>query len=40
MRRIQRYVRNDGGYVIMPNGISIPISRSKRDEFSELFTRF
>ncbi|MEZ4772164.1 MAG: LytTR family DNA-binding domain-containing protein [Bacteroidia bacterium] len=40
MRRIQRYVRNDGGYVIMPNGVSIPISRSKRDEFSELFTRF
>ncbi|MDX2248609.1 MAG: LytTR family DNA-binding domain-containing protein [Bacteroidia bacterium] len=40
MRRIQRYVRNDGGYVIMPNGTSIPISRSKKDEFSELFTRF
>lgn len=40
MRRIQRYVRNDGGYVIMPNGTSIPISRNKKDEFSELFTRF
>ena len=40
MRQISRYVRTDGGYLIMPNGVSIPVSRSRREEFGELFTRF
>ncbi len=40
MRQISRYVRTDGGYLLMPNGVSIPISRSRKEEFGELFTRF
>ncbi|TAE48116.1 MAG: DNA-binding response regulator [Bacteroidetes bacterium] len=40
MRQISRYVRGDGGYVLMPNGVSIPVSRSRKEEFVELFTRF
>ncbi len=40
MRQITRYVRGDGGYVVMPNNVTIPVSRSRKDEFVELFTRF
>jgi two-component system LytT family response regulator len=40
MRQISRYVRGDGGYVVMPNNVTIPVSRSRKDEFVELFTRF
>jgi len=40
MNNIRSYVRGDGGYVIMPNKVNIPVSRIKKDEFTELFTRF
>lgn len=40
MRHIRSYTRGDGGYVVMPNKISIPVSRIKKEEFTELFTRF
>ena len=29
--RIQRYVKGDGGYLVMENGIQIPVSRSRKD---------
>ena len=31
---IQRYLRDDGGYVIMPDGKHIPIAKRRKDEFS------
>jgi two-component system, LytTR family, response regulator len=40
MHHIRSYVRGDGGYVVMPNKVSIPVSRIKKDEFTERFTRF
>ncbi len=40
MHHIRNYIRGDGGYVVMPNKVSIPISRIKKDEFTERFTRF
>lgn len=40
MRNIRSYIRGDGGYVVMPNKVNIPVSRIKKDEFTELFTRF
>lgn len=40
MRQIRNYIRGDGGYVVMPNKVNIPVSRIKKDEFTELFTRF
>jgi len=40
MRHIRSYIRGDGGYVVMPNKVSIPVSRIKKDEFTERFTRF
>jgi two-component system, LytTR family, response regulator len=40
INQIQRFVRGDGGYVVMNDGKSVSISRSRRQEFMELFSRF
>jgi two-component system, LytTR family, response regulator len=40
INHIQKYVKEDGGYVIMPDKAQISISRSKRDDFFQLFSRF
>jgi len=40
LNHIQKFVRGDGGYVVMNDGMSIGISRSRRQEFMELFSRF
>jgi two-component system, LytTR family, response regulator len=33
LRYVQKYVRGDGGEVIMANGKNIPVSRNKKQEF-------
>lgn len=33
LRKVQRYVRDDGGYVIMSNGEKIPIAKRRKEEF-------
>jgi len=40
LNHIKKYVRGDGGYVIMDNDVSVSISRSRRQEFMELFSKF
>lgn len=40
INRIKKFVRNDGGYLVMDNDAVIGISRSRRQEFMELFPRF
>jgi len=40
LRQISKYVRGDGGFVVMPNGVSIPVSRVKKDAFTALFRKF
>lgn len=40
INRIEKYVRGDGGYIVMPDGANITISRSKREEFFQLFSKF
>jgi two-component system LytT family response regulator len=40
LNRIKKYIRGDGGYVVMDDGTPIGISRSKRQEFVELFSKF
>ncbi|MBL7812424.1 MAG: response regulator transcription factor [Bacteroidetes bacterium] len=40
INHIQKYVKGDGGYIVMPDGAEIGISRSKREEFFQLFSRF
>jgi len=34
---IKRYIRGKGGQVIMEDGTSIPVSRSRKDDFLDLF---
>jgi len=40
INRIKKFVRGDGGYIVMDNDASINISRNRRQEFMELFSRF
>jgi two-component system, LytTR family, response regulator len=37
---IQRFVREDGGYVVMNNGTQITIARARREQFFALFDKF
>lgn len=40
INHITKFVRGDGGYILMPDKTEIIIARSKRDEFFQLFHRF
>lgn len=40
LNQIRKYVRGDGGYVVMNNDVTLGISRSRRQEFMELFSKF
>ncbi|MET0464620.1 MAG: LytTR family DNA-binding domain-containing protein [Chitinophagaceae bacterium] len=40
INRIKKFVRGDGGYIVMDNDATINISRNRRQEFMELFSRF
>jgi two-component system LytT family response regulator len=39
LSHIERYVRNDGGYVVMSDGEEISIARNRKDGFMEQFAR-
>lgn len=38
--QIKKFVRGDGGYIIMNDGAEITIARSRREEFFALFDKF
>lgn len=40
LNHVQKFVRGEGGYIIMCDGTNLGISRSRRQEFMELFSRF
>lgn len=40
LNRIKKFVRGEGGYVIMEDNATVSISRSRRQEFMELFEKF
>lgn len=40
LNHITRFVRGEGGYVVMDDGTAIGISRSRRQEFMEQFSKF
>lgn len=40
LNEIQRFVREDGGYVMMNNGTQITIARARREQFFSLFDKF
>lgn len=40
INHIKKYVRGDGGYVVMDDDMTISISRSRRQAFMEMFSKF
>jgi two-component system, LytTR family, response regulator len=40
LNHIKKFVRGEGGYVVMDNDVAISISRSRRQEFMDMFARF
>lgn len=40
INHIRKFVRGEGGYIIMDNDATVSISRSKRQEFMEMFEKF
>lgn len=40
LNHVQKFVRGDGGYIMMNDGKSVSISRSKRQEFMDMFSKF
>lgn len=40
INHVRRYVKGDGGYIVMPDDCQITIARSKRDDFFALFSKF
>jgi two-component system LytT family response regulator len=39
MKHVSKFTRGDGGYVVMSNNEHINVSRKKKDEFFEMFSR-
>lgn len=40
INKIRKFIRGDGGYLIMDNDAQIPISRSRKQDFMERFPKF
>jgi two-component system, LytTR family, response regulator len=40
INHIKKFVRGDGGYIIMDNDAIVSISRTRKQEFMELFSKF
>jgi two-component system LytT family response regulator len=40
LNHIKKYVRGEGGYIIMEDGANVSISRSRRQEFMDQFSKF
>jgi two-component system, LytTR family, response regulator len=40
LNKVKKFVRSDGGYVILENGKSISVSRSRKDSFLEILGKF
>jgi two-component system, LytTR family, response regulator len=39
LKFVERYIRGEGGEIVMEDGTSISLSRNKKDEFLELFAK-
>ncbi len=40
MNHIRRFVRADGGYVVMDDGATVSVARNRKEDFLELFSKF
>jgi two-component system LytT family response regulator len=38
--RIKKFIRGDGGYLVMDNDVQVPISRSRKQDFMDRFPKF
>ena len=38
LKEVKKYVKSDGGYIIMNNGDSVSISRSKKEDFIQIMS--
>lgn len=36
LNHVSRYVQSDGGYLVLNNGISVPVARRKKDELEQM----
>lgn len=39
VQHITRFVRGEGGYIVMPDGTQITVARERKDDFMQLFTK-
>jgi two-component system LytT family response regulator len=39
MQYVQKYLRGEGGEVVMRNGLQLPVSRNRKQEFLSLLER-
>jgi two-component system LytT family response regulator len=39
LKHVERYIRGDGGEIIMADGKNIPVSRNKKQEFLNLLEK-
>lgn len=40
LKQVKKYIRGEGGEVIMSNGQSLPVARTRKNDFLNIFTRF
>lgn len=40
LKQVKKYIRGEGGEVIMSNGQSLPVARTRKNDFLNVFTRF
>lgn len=40
LSHVKKFVRTDGGYVVMSNGDTVTVARNRKEEFLELFNKF
>ncbi|MCX6266930.1 MAG: LytTR family DNA-binding domain-containing protein [Bacteroidetes bacterium] len=40
LKRVKKYIRGDGGEVIMSNGATLQVARTRKTDFLNVFTRF
>jgi len=40
LKQVKKYIRGEGGEVIMSNGQSLPVARTRKTDFLNIFTRF
>jgi hypothetical protein len=37
-RKIKKYIRGDGGYLIMSNGASLNVSKQRKEDFLNIYS--